>query len=131
MVQEAFSIQGGHTACPRGGDCLAVDMVSHVSSSKHPFYTSGGGIAFGAASDLDVAVFHFQLAGKNIRVGFVPDGNKDPLQIQIFAAFAFRGSDAHAGDAAVITQYFFQSVVPFNGDVVLGEQLVLEDFFGA
>ena len=61
------------------------------------------------------------------------DGDKDTVEVQVFAGAVFHVFDAHAGNTRVITQHFVEYMVPLNGDLAFLftlEQAVLQDFFG-
>ncbi len=60
--QEAIGVQRGHATGAGRGDGLPVDMIGDVAGRKDPGDAGGGGIAFGTAVHLDVAVVHRQLA---------------------------------------------------------------------
>ncbi|MNZ74202.1 hypothetical protein D3C78_926460 [compost metagenome] len=95
-------------------------MVGHVAGGEDPFEAGGGGIAFAAAPDLEVAVAHFQLAGEQVGIGLVADGDEHAGQLQFGCGAAVHVLDTHTGDAAGIAQYFVQRVVPVQADIAVG-----------
>ena len=75
-------------------------------------------------------MLHIQLAFEQIGIGFVPNSDKDALQIYLPGGVVFYAFDSHAGNTGLVTQYFIQHVIPFDGDIpILGflNQLVSKD----
>ena len=108
-------------------------MVGHVTGGKHALDTGRRGIAGVAAGGVDIAVFHLELAIKNLRIRLVADRDEHTLQIDISGTVIFDIPDAHASHTTVVTQDFIERVVPLDGNhTFLGllEQPVLQDFLG-
>ena len=81
VVDVFLSVQRGHTAEARRGHCLSIDVVGDIARGEDPGGRGCGGIAIKPADDLDVTIFHLELAGENVRIGLVPNGNKNPGQV--------------------------------------------------
>ena len=60
-------------------------MVAHVTGSKDAGCAGSRRIALGTAVDLQVAILHLQLAGENIGIGLVADGDKHAGEFDIGA----------------------------------------------
>src|SRR5690606_33502720 len=134
LVEEALGVQRRHAAEAGRGDGLAVVLVGDVASGEHAFDVGGGGIAGDAGVDLQVAVFHLQLAVEQAGVRVVTDGDEETVGVDVAGAAVLRGLDPHAGHAHAVAQHFVHLVVPDGLDLAggdLGEQLVLHDLFRA
>src|SRR5699024_4667056 len=114
-----------------GGDGLPVDVVGDVAGGEYAGDAGGGGLAVQAAFDAVVAVVHVELAGEDVGVGLVADGDEHAVQVDVPGAAVQGGFEPHAGDAGVVAFHFIEHVVPHDLDVVLGQQFVLHDLFGA
>jgi len=80
----------------------------------------------------NVAVFHLQLACKNICIGLVADCDKNASDIYIACAAILGGGYPHTCNTGIIPQYFLQSMVPEDPYLAFGfprEQLILKYFF--
>ena len=53
-------------------------MVHYIPSGEYAFYAGRGGVPIRAAVDPDITVFHIQLIGKYIGIGFMTDSNEYP-----------------------------------------------------
>src|SRR5690606_10377348 len=130
LVEEFLRVQRRHTAEAGRGDCLAVDVIRNVACREHARHAGLGGIAFGAAADGDVTVTHFELAGEDVGVGFVTDGDEHAVDLYVTGGVARdSGREAYAGDAHVVAQHLFQCMVPFDADqarLLFLEQFVLQ-----
>src|SRR5689334_11405222 len=76
LVEEPLGVERRHAAGPRAGDGLAVDVILHVAGGEHAFHAGLGGQAFQPAAGDDVAVLHLQLAGEQVGVRVVADGDE-------------------------------------------------------
>src|SRR6202012_5221398 len=90
LLQVFIGIQGGHAAGAGGGDCLSIDMISDVPRGEDARDARGRRVALDASLDLDVALAHVQLTGKDRSVGGVSDGDKQACHIE-FASMAVVG----------------------------------------
>ena len=93
---------------------MAVHVVRHVAGGEHARHAGGGGIAVGAAGDLDVAVVHGQLALEQAGVRRVADGDEDAGNIQLPRLPVRRAGQTRAGDARGVAKHFCQGVVPHH-----------------
>ena len=115
------------------GHRLAVDMVAHIACRKDAL---GALVAVALPSmpvNLDVTVFHLQLAGEDIRIGFVANGDEYAGKLHI--GCGCRPSTDFTrmpGHAAVITQYSsstWSHMMVTLPSFSFGQQAVLQDFF--
>ena len=83
----------------------------HVACGEDAGNAGCRGIASLAAARDEVAVVHFQLPGKDVRVGLVADGDEYARQGNLLGRASLDMADAHAGHAAVITQDFIQHLI--------------------
>src|SRR5579872_7379104 len=72
-LQVAVGVERRHAARTGGGDRLAIDMIGHIASGEDARHARRGGIPFGAATHLDVAVTHLELAGEDGGIRLVSD----------------------------------------------------------
>ena len=77
MLQPALCIDCGHATAPRRCDRLAIGEILHVSTGKHTTYT---GLSPLLTADVSV-VMKVHLPLEQLRVGGVPDGNKQATQV--------------------------------------------------
>ncbi len=113
---------------------MLVDAVLHIAGGEHARYAGGGGVAFAATLGDDITVFHLQLAGKNVGIRLVADGDEHAHQGNLFSRIRFDILDAHAGHAGLVAEHFVKHAIPLDGDLaslLLLENLVLNDFFAA
>src|SRR3569623_1125596 len=130
-VEIAFGVERRHAAGAGRSDGLAIDVIRYVARREHARHAGGSGVALDTGFHFDVPMRHVQLAFEDGSVGGMTDGDEDTLHRHI-AALAAAGEvcDAHAGDAALIAQHFFQGMIPDDLDVTrlgLLHQLVLEN----
>jgi hypothetical protein len=60
---------------------LAVDLVLHVAGREDAFNAGLGGVAVAPAAGDEVAVVHFQLAGEDVGVRLVADGDENAMPL--------------------------------------------------
>jgi hypothetical protein len=73
------------------------------------------------------------LAGKNVGIRLVADGDENAENIDILHCAGLQILDAQAGDAGIVAEHFIKRTVVENGDLAglfFLEQLVLHDFLG-
>ena len=106
LFQEALGVQSRHAARAGAGNGLAVNVVLHVSGSKNARHAGHRGKALQAAAGDDVAVFHVNLAGKNIGIRLVTDGNKAALERNVAGCAIGRAFETHARHTRGVAQHF-------------------------
>ena len=67
---------------------LAVDVVLHVAGGENAGDAGLGGVAFASAPGHEVAALHFELAGEQVGIGFVADGDEDAVDGEVAAGAA-------------------------------------------
>src|SRR5690606_2807135 len=117
VIQVALGVERSLAAAAGAGDGLAVDVVLHVAGGEHAGNAGLGGIAVAAALGDQVAVLHFQLAGEDVGVGLVADGDEHALEIDILSLAVADALDPHPGHTALVAQHFVQRVVPLDRDL--------------
>src|SRR5271165_4726660 len=126
----ALRIEGGHTAHPRRGDSLPVDIVSDVAGSEYARDVRGR--RFRRGHDI-AARCRLDLILKNRGRGLMTYCNKDAIGglLKDRARFYVPKLDPCDRFWIVRSQNFLQSGVPDDLDLRVGEEPVLEDFFGS
>ena len=109
-LEVSITVECGHAASAGGGDCLSIDMVHDIASSKNPGDAGLGCIARCASFCLQIAIFHLQLIGEQGRVRAVANGYEDPGQGNIFRRICFGMFDSHPVYTGVVPKYFIQFV---------------------
>src|SRR5690606_916172 len=134
ILQPPLSVQRGHAARTGAGDGLAIDVILYVAGGEDAGHGGHGCHAGQAALGDDVAVLHLELAFEDAGVGLVADGDECAGGRELLRGTGFGMAQAHAGDAAVVAQHFFQGVEQFELHVAVGNlvhQLVDQDGLGA
>ncbi len=108
LLKKSLGIQSSHATRSRAGNGLAVDVILHIACGKHARHAGHGGKALQAALGHDIAIVQGQVALENFSVGRVANGNKAAFEFQILQGAVFGGLQAHARDASVVSQHFFQ-----------------------
>ncbi len=93
------------------------DLVLHVAGREDAGNAGLRGIAVAAGLGHQVAVVHFQLAGKDVGVRLVADGDEHAMHVDLGQRARLRVLDAQAGDAGVVAQYLVERAVPQDGDL--------------
>ena len=110
-------------------------MVGYVAGCKDSRHTGRRGVAIVAGGHLNVPATEFELAGKQLGVGVVPDRNENTAEIDLgLGFFGVSARDPHSGYALFVTDHLGQYMVPQNCDVAgldFLEQTRLQYFFGA
>ena len=112
---------------------LIIEAPLINASGKHTGHIGRRGIAFATAFYGEIAIFHVELAGKDVRVRLVADGNENAGHWHGLICTAGGRGQQRAGHTGVIAQHFLQAVIPDDGDfagLFLLEQMVLQDLLG-
>ncbi len=91
---------------------MAVDVVHDVAGGEDAGDAGFGGFAFLAAFDVDVAVVHVKLAGEDVGVGAVADGDEDALDSDFLGFWSVDLFEAQASYTASVTEDFIEGVIP-------------------
>lgn len=129
--QVTLGIKRGHAAGAGRGAGLTVDVVLHVAGGKDAFNAGRGSVTHTTGLGDNVTTFHFELAGEDVGIRLVADGDEDASELQLLGVTRLHMLDADAGDARVVTKYFIQRRVDDQADLAflnLLVELVDEDF---
>src|SRR5690606_37817042 len=121
-------------AQPRPGDSLRIVGDRKVASGQDARDVATGGCTLQAATHLEIAIAHVELATEYIGVRLVSDSNEYARNFQILAGAILGVNQPHSVDATGIPQHFIERVIPDNADIARAfffEQLVLHDLFRA
>src|SRR5262249_7859246 len=80
--EESFGVNGGHAARSGGGDCLAVDVILYIAASEDPRHI---GLRTILRQDVNRGI-SIQLSDEQFGIGFMTDGNKKTVGLEILSA---------------------------------------------
>src|SRR5580704_486578 len=126
LLEPALGVDGGHAAGPGRGDRLAVVVVLHVAAGEDAVDAGPGR----AVERLDVPVgLQLQLTLEERAVGFVADGDEEPVDGDLGGVAAHRVLEAQAADLGVPEDLGHRRV-PGELDLGVGEGAFLHDLGG-
>ena len=103
-----LGIERGHAAGARRGDGLPVNGIGHVPGREHARQAGRRGLARGPAPGHDIAALHLKLAGEDLRVGLMPNRDKDALEVKPGDGAILCVLDIYPVDAAGVAQHLGQ-----------------------
>src|SRR5437773_7905880 len=133
-IEKFLRVESGHAAAPRAGHGLAINSILHIPGGEHSLDAGRSGKTLAPAAGDEVAVFHLELAGEELGIRRMPDGDEQPFRGDLAPGAALQISCLHAGHAALVAEHFLDDVVEQQRDRALGDglhQLVHHDFLGA
>src|SRR4051794_39107394 len=79
LLQKSLRIKRRHASCARAGDGLAIDVVLNIAGCEDTRYARHRREALQSGARHDVAILHFNLALKDVRIRMVPDRDEAAL----------------------------------------------------
>src|ERR671936_63079 len=133
-IEVFLRVKRRHAPRAGAGDCLPIDVILHVAGGEYAGDAGGRRHAFSAAARDDVAVMHLELAGKDLRVGSMADGDEKPFRPDVAPLCLLELVHADPGHPALVAQHLVDHRVEHQADLAVGDalhELVLHDLLGA
>src|SRR5699024_5892167 len=99
---------------------LAIHMVHDVTGGENTGFTGRRSVALEAAFDCDVTALHGQLAGEDIGIRFVANGDENALDIELLGRGTGGAAQAGTSHPHRVAENLIQGVVPDDTDVAAG-----------
>lgn len=123
VFQKSLGVNGGHAAGTGGGDCLPVLLVLYVAGRKDTRHTGRCSVR---STDISFCV-QVELAGEEIGIGTVADGDENPVAGQIDRSPGHDILETDPDDR-VLAQNIFDKGIPCERNLFVLHRAILHDF---
>src|SRR5690554_4404673 len=107
-------------------------MICDVSCRKYSGDIGTSSVSLEPAVHLNIAVFHIELSGEYVGIGFVAYRDENAGNINFLRAGILRAFQSKTSNAGFFSQNFIQGMIPNDFYIAvgcLGEQFILKNLF--